>query len=88
MAANPQGFFRFAAWSYSVLRDFSHRQQERTEAGLASLIRALPSEKNSAQENVIEQLLTFNFIEPPPDATVPFSAKNINSLLPKKLELA
>ena len=88
MTANPQGFFRFAAWSYSMLRDFSHRKQGRTGAGLASLIRALPVASDSSRENVIEQLLTFNFIEPPPDASVPFSGKNTNSLLPKRLGLA
>ncbi len=62
-----------------MLRDFSHRQQGRTGAGLASLIRALPAESDSSQENVIEH---------PPDATAPFSGKNTNSLWPKRLELA
>lgn len=72
MAANPQGFFRFAARYYPLLLDLFYRREGFTEADLRSLIATLSTESDPSPVNIIDQLLSFGIIEPIPDATASF----------------
>jgi hypothetical protein len=72
MAANPQSFFRFAARYYPLLLDLFYRSEGFTEADLRNLIEGSRSEGDPAPATVIDQLLSFNIIEPIPDATASF----------------
>jgi hypothetical protein len=72
MAANPQGFFRFAARYYPLLLDLFYRREGFTEADLRHLIVSQCSQDDPAPATIIEQLLSFSLIEPIPDATASF----------------
>jgi len=72
MAANPQGFFRFAARYYPLLLDLFYRREGFTEADLRHLIVSQCSEDDPAPATIIDQFLSFSLIEPIPDATASF----------------
>ena len=72
MAANPQGFFRFAANNYPLLQDLFHRREGCTEADLRGLIAATTTDSAPSPTHIIEQLLALGIIEPIPDATATF----------------
>jgi hypothetical protein len=60
MAANPQGFFRFAARYYSLLLDLFYRREGFTEADLRYLIVSQCSQDDPAPATIIDQLLSFS----------------------------
>ena len=66
MAANPQSFFRFAARYYPLLLDLFYRREGFTEADLRNLIEGARSDEDPAPATVIDQLQSFNIIEPIP----------------------
>ena len=72
MAANPQSFFRFAVRYYPLLLDLFYRREGFAEADLRNLIEGSRSDEDPAPATVIDQLQSFNFIEPIPDATASF----------------
>jgi len=72
MAANPQGFFRFAARYYPLLHDLFYRREGFTEADLRHLIVSQCSQDDPAPATIIDQLLSYSLIEPIPDATASF----------------
>ena len=72
MAANPQGFFRFAANNYPLLQDLFRRREGFTEADLRGLIAATTTDSAPSSTHIIEQLLALGIIEPIPDATATF----------------